>query len=84
MSYNLFAYCLNNSVNRTDVNGNRSLPNWAKVAIGAVATVAAVAVTVATGGAAVPVLIGGALTGAYAKEVALTKGYQYLYNVWLM
>lgn len=27
---------------------------------------------------------GGALTGAYAKEVALTKGYQYLYNVWLM
>ena len=161
VSYNLFAYCLNNSVNRTDVNGNRSLPNWAKVAIGAVATVAAVAVTVATGGAAVPVLIGGAartiknaragitigkvgrfesaaeianirhysglkefnfiqktlgtkaaetvgwwqnkcvvkgvmalkgaiydcggaLTGAYAKEVALTKGYQYLYNVWLM
>lgn len=27
---------------------------------------------------------GGALTGAYAKEVALTKGYQYLYNIWLM
>ena len=27
---------------------------------------------------------GGSLTGAYAKEVALTKGYQYLYNVWLM
>ena len=27
---------------------------------------------------------GGALTGAYAKEVSLTKGYQYLYNVWIM
>lgn len=27
---------------------------------------------------------GGALTGAYAKEVALTKGYQCLYNIWLM
>ncbi len=27
---------------------------------------------------------GGALTGAYAKEVALTRGYKYLYNVWLM
>ena len=27
---------------------------------------------------------GGALTGAYAKEVALTKCYQYLYNIWLM
>ena len=27
---------------------------------------------------------GGALTGAYAKEVALTKGYQNLHYVWLM
>ena len=27
---------------------------------------------------------GGELTGAYAKEVALTRGYKYLYNVWLM
>ena len=26
---------------------------------------------------------GGELTGAYAKEVLLTKGYKYLYNVWL-
>ena len=58
ISYNLFAYCLNNPVNRTDMNGNWSLPNWAKVVIGAVATVSAVAVTVATGGAAAPVLIG--------------------------
>ena len=58
LSYNLFAYCMNNPVNRFDANGNWSLPNWAKVVIGAVATVAAVAVTVATGGAAAPVLIG--------------------------
>ena len=57
-SYNLFAYCMNNPVNRFDANGNWSLPNWAKVAIGAAATVAAVAVTVATGGAAAPVLLG--------------------------
>lgn len=27
---------------------------------------------------------GGALTGAYAKEVALTRGYKYLYTAWLM
>ncbi len=27
---------------------------------------------------------GGELTGAYAKEVVLTKGYKYLYNAWLM
>ena len=58
ISYNLFAYCMNNPVNRFDVNGNWSLPNWAKVVIGAAATVAAVVVTVATGGAAAPVLIG--------------------------
>jgi len=58
LSYNLFAYCKNNPINRFDVNGNWSMPNWLKVTIGAVATVAAVAVTVATGGAAAPVLIG--------------------------
>ena len=27
---------------------------------------------------------GGQLGGAYAKEVAPTKGYEFLYNVWLM
>ncbi len=53
---NLFAYCFNNPVNLDDSDGN--WPNWLKVTIGAVATVAAVAITVATGGAAAPVLIG--------------------------
>ena len=57
-SLNLYTYCLNNPVNRLDEYGTFSLPNWAKIAIGTVATVAAVAVTVATGGAAAPVLIG--------------------------
>ena len=57
-SFNLFTYCANNPVNRFDDNGNWSLPNWAKVAVGAIATVAAVAVTVVTGGAAAPVLLG--------------------------
>ena len=76
ISNNLFAYCLNNPINRTDVDGNWSLPNWAKVAIGAVATVAAVAITVATGGAAAPVLLGvatstvsGAAIGAITHRV---------------
>ena len=27
---------------------------------------------------------GGELTGAYAKEIALTKGYQYFVNIWLL
>ena len=69
-SFNLFVYCANNPVNRFDDNGNWSLPNWAKVAIGAVATVAAVAVTVATGGAAAPVLLGVAAStiGGAAKS----------------
>ena len=77
LSYNLFAYCMNNPVNRFDVDGNWSLPNWAKVVVGAVAMVAAVAVTVATGGAAAPVLIGvaastigGAASGAIQHRVA--------------
>ena len=39
MSYNLYAYCLNNPVNRFDDGGNLSLPNWAKVAFGIVNTV---------------------------------------------
>ncbi|MFR1518660.1 MAG: hypothetical protein ACLSVG_07795 [Clostridia bacterium] len=26
---------------------------------------------------------GGLLTGAYAKEIALTQGYKYFYDVWL-
>ena len=37
LSYNLFAYCINNPVNRSDTNGNLSMPNWLKVTVGAVA-----------------------------------------------
>ncbi len=73
LSYNLFAYCMNNPVNRFDVKGNWSLPNWAKVAIGAVATVAAVAITVATGGAAAPVLIGVATSTVSGAAVSAVK-----------
>ena len=58
LSYNLFAYCLNDPINRFDSEGEWSMPTLLKIAVGAVATVAAVAVTVATGGAAAPVLIG--------------------------
>ena len=50
ISYNLFAYCLNDPVNRTDINGNLSLPNWAKIAVGAAAIAVGVGVTVLTGG----------------------------------
>ena len=65
LSYNLFAYCMNNPVNRFDVNGNWSLPNWAKVTIGAVAIAGLAVATVCTGGAAA-VICGAALSGAIA------------------
>ena len=82
LSYNLFAYCLNNPVNMTDPTGN--WPKLSKiftaVAIAAVA-VAAVAVTVATCGAAAPALavagggiIGGMSAGAVATATSVATG----------
>ena len=73
LSYNLFAYCLNNPVNRFDDSGNWSLPNWAKVVVGAAATVTAVAITVATGGAAAPVLIGVAASTIGGAAISAIK-----------
>ena len=68
LSYNLFAYCLNNPVNRTDDGGNLS---WlAKIAIGVAVIAVAAVVTVATAGAAAPAMVAihcaaaGALEGA--------------------
>ena len=61
-------------MNRFDDNGNASLSNWAKVAIGAGIIAAAAIVTVATGGAAVGPLVAavhcaaqGALVGAVTQ-----------------
>ena len=65
LSYNLFAYCMNNPVNRFDVNGNWSMPNWLKVTVGAVAIAGLAVATVCTGGAAA-VICGAALSGAIA------------------
>lgn len=81
VSYNLFTYCLNNPVNRTDVNGNWSLPNWAKVTIGAVALVGAVALTIATGGGAAAVAVGVAkVVGSVAVSTAVSAGVGYINN----
>ena len=63
LSNTLFAYCMNKPVNRYDVNGNFSLPNWAKAAIGAVAITGLAVGTVCTGGAAA-VVCGAVLSGA--------------------
>lgn len=75
LGYNMFAYCLNNPVNRSDSIGNFSLPNWAKIAIGVAVIAVAAAVTVATAGAAGPVVAAvhcaatGALHGAVAGAI---------------
>ena len=61
-NYNLFAYCGNNPIMYSDSTGHSSFPNWAKWLIGAITTVAAVAVTFATGGATLPILIGVAVS----------------------
>ena len=54
---NMWAYCLNNPVNRFDTCGTWSMPNWLKITIGVAATALAVAITVSTGGAAAPVIV---------------------------
>ena len=66
LSLNLYTYCHNNPILGVDPSGH--LPNWAKFAIGAVATVAAVGITVATGGTAAPVLI------SVASSIAISAG----------
>ena len=62
---NLFSYCENDPVNCHDESGNFSLPNWAKVAIGAVVIAGLTIATVATAGSAA-VVCGTALSGAVA------------------
>ena len=74
LSYNLFAYCMNDPVNRFDVDGNWSLPNWAKIAIGAAAIAVGVIATVATGGAAVPVLVASLKIAATSAAIGAVSG----------
>ena len=81
LSYNLFAYCLNEPVNRTDDSGNLSIKNWIKIGVGAIALGAAIALTVATGGGAAAVAIGVAkVVGSVALSTAVSAGAGYLKN----
>jgi len=65
---------MNNPVNRFDVNGNWSLPNWAKVAIGAAAIAVGVIATAATGGAAAPVLVASLKIAATSAAIGAVSG----------
>jgi len=81
LSYNLFAYCLNNPVNRTDEGGNLSGKNWIKIGIGAVALAGAIVLTIATGGGAAAVAVGVAkIVGSVILSTATSTGIGYLTN----
>ena len=74
VGFNLFAYCVNNPVNRFDDDGKASLPNWAKVAIGVGIIAGAAVLTMATGGAAAGTVVAavhclaqGAMAGAITQ-----------------
>ena len=73
--HNMFAYCLNNPINMLDSMG--SFPEWLMAIGAAVATVAVItAVTVCTGGAAAPVLVGAAV--GFVSGTAVDAGFQYV------
>lgn len=81
LSYNLFAFCMNNPINRSDDNGNWSMPNWLKITIGAVALAGAIAFTVATGGGAAAVAVGVAkIVGTVVASTAISASLGYLEN----
>ena len=79
VGHNMYAYCLNNPVNRTDDSGYGSWLNTLKTALMITAVIAvaaaAVAATVVTAGAAVPALaaVGAGTFSTTAATVALTS-----------
>ena len=64
LSYNLFAYCLNNPVNRTDDGGNLSWLGKIAVGLAVIAVVAVVSVATAGTGTVLACAAAGALEGA--------------------
>ena len=64
LSYNLFAYCLNNPVNRTDDGGNLSWLGKIAIGVAVIAVVAVVAVATAGTGTVLACAAAGALEGA--------------------
>ena len=70
LSANMFAYCENNPVMRTDETGNDWQSLAVKMAIGTLAIAIGVGVTAATGGAALPALVAGIKAACVAGAIS--------------
>lgn len=82
--YNLFVYCQNNPVNNYDSNGQKPLPRWAKIAIGA-GIIAGLAIATACTGGTAGVILGAALNGAVggaASGAVIGTAYGGITNGW--
>lgn len=77
---------MNNFVNRFDVSGEWSLPNWARITIGVVAVAGLAVATACTGGTAA-IICGAALSGAITGAIiggaigAFSTGYNVVSGV---
>ena len=79
LSYNMFAYCENDPINRSDPTGELSIA--AKIAIGFGAIAIGVGLTALTGGGAIPVLIASLkIAGGSALWGAITGAASSAYN----
>ena len=75
LQYNLYTYCLNNPVNRVDIDGYFSISNLGKIGIGAAFIAVGIAATVLSGGTAIPALIAGVKTAVTIGAIsAATSG----------
>lgn len=70
LSANMFAYCENNPIMRTDETGNDWQSLAVKMAIGTLAIAIGVGVTAATGGAALPALVAGIKAACVAGAIS--------------
>ena len=73
-SYNLFAYCENNPVNRTDETGNVSRESAAKFGLVVMVVGLLVLTTAATGGGALALATGGVASSGAMANAAITAG----------
>ena len=74
LSYNLFAYCENNPVNRTDGTGQVSWESTAKFGLAVMVVGLLMLATVATGGGALALAAGGTAAATAVANATVTAG----------